>query len=316
MTHHFARFALAGLLGFATLPMITMSAPTHHQSQASEIRYIVNNIPVTSYDIARRAAFMKLQGKRGNLSQLAHEEMIRQAVVMSEVQRVGVRISDQQVEVAFQNFAKGNKLSSKQLSTILNQAGVTPAHFKDFVRAQMAFGQAAQLRQRRANSGVNNNAKRDAVRAMLQSNDKPTATEYLLQEVIFVVPAKERSKNLSKRKREAEAMRNRYSGCASGKTLAKGLVDVVVRDMGRFIAQELPQAWAADVKKLSEGKATPVKTTARGAEFVGVCRTRTVSDDRVAELTFQEQELTSQGDKTANEDYVAELRSKARIIKR
>lgn len=316
MTHHFARFALAGLLGFATVPMVAVSLPTHHLSQASEIRYIVNGIPVTSYDIARRAAFMKLQGKRGNLTKLANEEMIRQAIVMSEVQRVGIRISDQQVEGSFQNFAKGNKLTGKQLSSILNQSGVTPAHFKDFIRAQMSFGQAAQLRQRRANSGSNNNAKRDAVRAMLQSSDKPTATEYLLQEIIFVVPAKDRNKILSKRKREAEAMRSRYAGCASGKTLAQGLVDVVVRDMGRFVAQELPSTWADDVKKLSEGKATPVKTTSRGAEFVGVCRTRTVSDDRVAELTFQEQELTSQGDKSANEDYIAELREKARIIKR
>lgn len=316
MTHHFARFALAGILGFATLPMIAVSTPTYQQVQASEIRYIVNNIPVTSYDIARRAAFMKLQGKRGNLTQQANDEMIRQALVMSEVQRVGIRITDQQVESSFQNFAKGNKLTGKQLSTILNQAGVTPAHFKEFIRAQMAFGQAAQLRQRRASNSADGNAKRDAVRAMLQSNNKPTATEYLLQEIIFVVPANERSKNLSKRKREAEAMRSRYSGCESGKVLARGLVDVVVRDMGRFIAQELPSNWADDVKKLSEGKATQVKTTARGAEFVGVCRTRTVSDDRVAELTFQEQELTSQGDKTANEDYIAELRAKARIIKR
>ena len=319
MRKRLASLALTGILGFAFIPMGSLVSPLpFQQAQASEIKYIVNGIPVTSYDIARRTAFMKLQNKRGNLRSKAEEEMIRQALVTSEVRRVGIRISDAQVEEAFKNFAKGNRLSTSQMSKILAQAGVTAKHFKDFIRAQMGFGQAAQLRGRRSGSNSSDTKRRQAVRAMLQSSNKPTATEYLLQEIIFVVPAKDRKSQLNKRKREAQNMRNRYTGCSSARTLAKGLVDVTVRDMGRFIAQELPSTWSKQVKTLSEGQATPVKTTPRGIEFVGVCRTRTVSDDRVAELTFDEQKLTSASttDETGNEAYIAELRKNATIIKR
>lgn len=310
--------ALTGILGFALVPLGSLTGPVLiQQAQASEIKFIVNGLPITSYDIARRTAFMKLQNKRGNLRSQAEDEMIRQALVTAEMKRVGIRISDAQVEEAFKNFAKGNRMSTRQMSGILGQAGVTAKHFKEFIRAQMGFGQAAQIRSRRGSAGNSDTTRRDAVRAMLQSNDKPTATEYLLQEIIFVVPAKDRKSQLAKRKREAQNLRNRYAGCSSARGLAKGLVDVTVRDMGRFIAQELPSTWAKEVKKLSEGKATSVKTTPRGVEFVGVCRTRTVSDDRVAELTFDEQQLTSaSSDKTGNESYIAELRKNAKIIKR
>ena len=54
----------------------------------------------------------------------------------------------------------------------------------------------------------------------------------MLQQVIFVVPAEERG-NIGKRKREAEAMRARFTGCERTREFAKGLIDVTVRDLGR-----------------------------------------------------------------------------------
>jgi peptidyl-prolyl cis-trans isomerase SurA len=53
-------YAIALALAGAVAPFA--AAPAF--AQASEIRYIVNNVPVTSYDIQRRAAFLRLQGGR------------------------------------------------------------------------------------------------------------------------------------------------------------------------------------------------------------------------------------------------------------
>ena len=36
-------------------------------ASASEIKLIVNNIPVTTYDIQRRAAFLSLQHRKGDI---------------------------------------------------------------------------------------------------------------------------------------------------------------------------------------------------------------------------------------------------------
>jgi peptidyl-prolyl cis-trans isomerase SurA len=300
-----------GAMIAAGLGMAGATAPAFAQS--SEIRFIVNNVPVTSYEIQRRAAFLRLQQRGGNLQQLAADEMVEQALRMAEAQRLSINVSDGQVDDAYQRFARSNNLSNQQLDQVLAQSGVTRAHFRDYIRAQMAWGQALQARAR----SQTNSSESNIVAQMFQDGQRPSATEYLLQQVIFVVPASERGARLATRKREAEAMRQRFTSCETTREFARGLVDVTVRDLGRVLEPELPGDWESAIKAARPGAATIVRETERGAEFIGVCSTREVSDDRVAELLFQ----TQQGSNNASEDelsrtYTSELREKAQIITR
>ncbi|RUU51262.1 peptidylprolyl isomerase, partial [Mesorhizobium sp. M2C.T.Ca.TU.002.02.1.1] len=223
---------------------------------AAEIKYVVNGIPITSGDIAHRTAFFKLQHKKGD----AKEEMIDQTLRLAEAKRLGIRISDQQVDAAYQRFASGNKMPLARLDAIMAQSGVTKEHFKEFIRAQMAWNQALSARYRSGEGG--SVTEQDAVRRMLDKGGaKPTATEYMLQQVIFVVPASERAATLAKRKREADAMRARFNGCNTTRDFAKGLLDVTVRDLGRFLAPQLPSDWAEQIKATKTGGATPTRET-------------------------------------------------------
>ena len=283
------------------------------QAEASEIKYIVNNVPVTSYDIQRRAAFMKLQRRKGNINALAEEEMVDQALRAAEIQRLNIRITDEAVANAYANFAKSNKMTAKQLDGIMAQSGVTSAHFKEFIRSQMGWNQALSARGRHEAGAM---SEQDVVQRMLkQGGAKPTATEYMLQQVIFVVPAGERD-SMAKRKREAEAMRARFSGCDRTREFAKGLVDVTVRDLGRKFAPELPSDWAEQIKNTKVGGATAVRETNIGVEFIGICSSREVSDDRVAKMVFQTEGAATGQDEDLSKKYTAELREKAKIVKR
>ena len=304
---------LAGLaLAIAASPASTAFFST--TAAASEIAVIVNSKPITSYDIQRRAAFMKLQRRKGNLNEQAEQELIDQTLRATEAQRLGIRVTDEQVDAAYNNFAKSNKMTIKQLDGIMAQSGVTKSHFKEFIRAQMSWNQALGARSRRDSSKM---SEQDVVRRMLQQGGaKPTATEYMLQQVIFVVPASERG-NMAKRKREAEAMRARFNGCNSTREFAKGLLDVTVKDLGRKLAPELPPDWAEQIKNTRVGGATAVRETQVGIEFIGICSSREVSDDRVAKLTFQSE--GAEDDKSGEElskKYTAELREKATIVQR
>ena len=53
------RLTFPALLAAFVIGLAGIFADT--RGYASEIKYIVNDVPVTSYDIARRAAFLKLQ---------------------------------------------------------------------------------------------------------------------------------------------------------------------------------------------------------------------------------------------------------------
>lgn len=302
----------AGLaLTMAVAPAAFLPMP----AAASEIKVVVNRTPITSYDIQRRAAFMKLQRRKGNLNEQAEEELIDQALRLAEAQRLGIKVTDEQVDGAYNNFAKSNKMNVKQLDGIMSQTGVTKSHFKEFIRAQMSWSQALGARGRRDAGKM---SEQDVVRRMLQQGGaKPTATEYMLQQVIFVVPASERGK-MAQRKREAEAMRARFNGCNNTREFAKGLLDVTVKDLGRKLAPELPPDWAEQIKNTKVGGATGVRETQIGIEFIGICSSREVSDDRVARLTFQT-EGGAEADKSSEElskKYTAELRERAQIVKR
>ncbi len=109
-------------------------------------------------------------------------------------------------------------------------------------------------------------------------------------------------------------MRARFNGCNTTREFAKGLIDVTVRDLGRVLAPQLPPDWAEQIKATKVGGATAVRETERGVEFIGICSSREVSDDRAAQMVFQSE---GAGDKNADElsaKYVEELRAKAKIV--
>lgn len=282
-------------------------------AMATEIAYVVNKNAVTKHDINRRVAFLRLQGQRGNLREIAADQMIDQVLRLHESKRVGISISKQQVDEAFARFGKTNNLSTKQLNQILRQAGVGSEHFKDFIRAQIAWGQAVQ---RRAGATSSMTRQEIARRLLERKDNKPTATEYLLQQVIFVVPSAERKSLLARRKNEANSMRSRVSGCNSTRAIAREILDVTVRDLGRKLEPELPAEWKETLAATAPGQATATRETERGVEFLVVCDARTVSDDRVAELTFRAEDVGGTDGNEMAETYMAEVRKRAEITKR
>ncbi len=306
------------LAGIAAVMLATSPASVLFgggSAEAAEIVYVVNKNAVTNFDISRRAAFLKLQRKKGNLQQQATDEMIDQVLKMYESKRLGVTVPNKEVDEAFERFASSNKLSAKQLGQILNQAGVGSDHFKDFIRSQIAWGRTVQQKAR--GEGSKRLTQQELVRKMLETKgDEPSATEYRLQQVIFVIPPSDRGKLMGKRRKEAEALRGRFSGCDSTRSFAKGLVDVTVRDLGRVLEPELPPDWAPLIKATKPGGVTKVRETDRGVEFIGLCSAKEVSDDKVAELTFRTEELAGKNGEELADKYLEEVRKNAEIVKR
>lgn len=285
----------------------------------TEVKVIVNNNAITTGDIQKRAAFLKLQGQKGNLNAKAKEELIDEMLKRVELKTRGINIGQQEIDNAYANFASNNGMSVKQLDQIMNQAGVTPQHFKTYIMVQMGWGRAVSARF--SSHGIV--TEQEAVQRMKKEGGrKPVATEYTLQQVIFVVPSAKRSPALlNKRRQEANALRNKFQNCDATRSQAKGIIDVTVRDLGKFIEQELPSEWEKDVKSTKAGRTTATHDTPRGIEFLAVCSTREVSDDRVAQMVFSMEGTESAKGQEAKADeisknYLKELRDKARIVNR
>lgn len=283
-------------------------------SAASQIKVIVNKQAITNTDISRRTALLRLQRRKGNLASIAREELIEEALKSQELQRIRATPSQAEVDSSFARFASSNNLSVKQMSTILGQAGVTAKHFKQFIGLQIGWGRAINARYGGGSNG--RMSTQDLVSKMLERGDnKPTTNEYILQQVIFVVPQSKRSNStLRRRTNEAKKLSTRVQSCDTTKSITKGLRDVTVKSLGRFLEPELPPEWSPLITKTQPNKPTRTRVTEKGVEFLVVCASRSVSDDVAAEMVFRTEEQSNPADSANSKKYLAELRKRAVII--
>ncbi|KQR73331.1 molecular chaperone SurA [Rhizobium sp. Leaf341] len=301
----------AGLLAGALCLPTTLPAAAAAAGSGTAVAVVVNGTVITTGDIAKRAAFLKLQ--RQNPSG-AREQMIDEALKRAEVLRLQQSVSTEEVDAAVQRFAAGNKLSIAQLSQVLSQAGVGLDHFKAFVAVSMSWPRAVRVR---FGSGGGRLSNEELVRRMQENGGtKPVTTEYFLQQVIFVVPAAKRNAIIGKRQAEANASRASYPGCDDAKTFAATMRDVSIRNLGRMMVQEIPEDWRPLVEKAGDGKTTATRVTEKGVEYLGICKKRQVSDDLAAEVVFRAEDLGKQkgGEDPNSVKYMEELRKRAQIV--
>jgi peptidyl-prolyl cis-trans isomerase SurA len=308
------RTMIAGL-AFATVAGLALPKANMAYA-ASEVRVVVNGTALTSGDVAKRQAFLRLQHQKAD-AKSAEDQLIEQTLKQQEISRVRMSVSKDDVDASFARFATGNKLTTAQMTQILSQAGVGVDHFKAFIAVQMSWPRLVNARY--GNSNKMSNA--DLVARMMENNkQKPETTEYILQQMIFVVPASKKG-IVGKRKSEAEASRSKYPGCEQAKVFAATMRDVSVRDLGRMLAPELPPEWKPLVEQ-AKGNTTATRVTEKGVEYLAICSQRQVSDDQAAEMVFREEDLNKAKGKNAPPEnanatkYLEELRSKAQIIRR
>ncbi len=217
-------------------------------------------------------------------------------------------VSTQDVDAAFARFAASNKLSVPQMTQIIEKAGVGVDHFKAYIAVSMSWPRVLNSR---SSGGMSN---QEAVTRMLQSKEKPVTTEYVLQQVIFVVPASKKGIT-GKRKAEAEASRAKFPGCEQAKVFAATMKDVSIRSLGRVLEPELPADWKPLIEK-ANGVTTGTRVTERGVEYLAICNKRQVNDDYAAEVVFRAEDLGKEknGKNPREEKYLDDLRKKARIV--
>ncbi len=303
---HAGRLMVTGIAAAVCAAAMLFGSADASHAQASRVKYVINNVAVTTGDVQKRQNLMRLFNQKGD----AGEQMIEQALKSGEAARLNIRIPPQAVEGAFANLAKSNKLTVAQMEQAMGQRGVDKKHFLEFIRVQMAWSQALGARYRATGMMT----EQEMVQKVFElGGRKPSATEYMLQKVVFVVPNAERNAILGKRKREAEAFRLRYNGCDTARDFAKGLIDVTVQDIPRVLEPELPPDWSKQIKETKPGSATTVRETPAGIEFIGICSSREVSDDRAAQMMLQSDGKLDEKAEALSKKYLAELREKARI---
>ena len=202
------------------------------------------------------------------------------------------------------------KMTPDQLTKALASQGIVADTLKRRIRVQIIWTQLVQAKSR-AESSIKSS---DITKALLSDSkpDKLQSTEFTLQQILFVVPKGSPAGYVAERRREAEGFKLRFAGCDKSMDQAKGLKDVVVRNIGRRTSNELTGADGKEVQDTPIGKTTPPQQVDEGVMLVAVCATRSIAGDSLARGDI-ENKLMAEQTKGVGDQYLKELRGKAVI---
>jgi peptidyl-prolyl cis-trans isomerase SurA len=157
-----------------------------------------------------------------------------------------------------------------QLTGVLTSRGINAETLKSRIRSDLTWGHLVRGRfQASLQVGEGD------VHAMLgpPSDDGKGEVGYVykLRPILFIVPQGSSPAAFEARRREADALRGRFSGCSEGVRFARELRDVAVRDEIVRSSASLPAPLRTMLNNLEIGKLTTPETTAQGVEVFALC---------------------------------------------
>lgn len=271
--HARLRRVLCALLFAAFAAAVLPAAP----ATASQILALVNGEPITALDVEYRTRVIEAFERRRPARKEALDELIEQKVKLHQARRLGIGISDAEVERAMTVIARNSGRTAAELQAALQQAGISPTSFKTKLRIDIGWREALQ----KMAPGSFQVRDADVVAALVARGETPSAKamQYTMRQVVFVVPRGSSDAFRSSRVREAEALRAKFSNCERDVALAREYTEVVVMDPVVRISSDLAPRLQQLLEKTPDGSMTPPEPTPNGIEVVAVCgRKETVAD--------------------------------------
>lgn len=270
----------------------------HSTAIASSIQILVNDDPITEYDIAQRTKLITAtSGGRTppNVRQRAIDELIDERLKLQEANRMGITVSAEQVDEAFGVIATRVKLAPAQFSQALQQIGVNPATLKKRLESDIAWRDVVRAR---FNSSVRIRD-RDIETALARKGEElPTTTQELaVQQIILIIPQNSSVDYIRQRKADASAYRKQYTGCDTALDLAKNFRDIVVKDIVRRNSAELGPLVQESLKDVPVNGISQPNETPNAIELLGLCDRVEVQDDSAVRKQVQAELMNEQGER-------------------
>jgi len=284
----------------------TVAAP---QARAQQVAVIVNGQPITTYDIQQRSKLTALTTRKVPPAQQVLQELIDEKIKVDAGKRYHLDMTELEIDQAMGEMAGRMHMNAQQLTQVLAKDGVSAYTLRDRIRAETIWQQlvrgkfqaSLQINEKEINSALQN---RDA--------KETNGVEYTLQPILFVVPRGAGGDAVSARRRDAEALRARFTSCESGLPVARSLRNVAVRTQIVKTSADLAPALREILDKVEVGHLTEPEVTPQGIQVFALCKRQATKVGSAAKREVQN-EMFSEQFKSLSARYLAELRKQAMI---
>ena len=262
-------------------------------AQEVSIKVLVNDDPISDYDIDQRERFLAIttqQQPSPALKKEATDMLIDERLQTQAARKAGATADEADVTKILEGMAEKNNLTVDGLATALAKAGVNIKTLKDRVRAQIVWQDAVGRKFRRevqiADSDIDKAVSEDGA---AQGGETENALQ--LRQVKFEIPAGADQGTIAARLAAAELLRARFESCAE---LAKGVSGASVKTLADQKPASLAQLARLLVTNAKVGQMTPPMISQAAVELYAVCGKRSFKGDDAARQTAQRKLLSQE----------------------
>ncbi len=109
-------------------------------------RITVNDRVITNWEVDQRARFLELFGTPGDLVAEAEERLIDERLQKAVADRMGIRLTDEQLMAGMEEFAARVDLTVEEFLEIVGTVGIDPLSYRDFIAAGLLWREVARTR--------------------------------------------------------------------------------------------------------------------------------------------------------------------------
>jgi peptidyl-prolyl cis-trans isomerase SurA len=282
------------------------------QPVRAQVVVMVNGDPITAFDVEQRLKLIQLTQPKVPTRQQVLDELIDEKLKIQLIKRYSIEGMDKDVENAFTNMARRMRMTPQQFTEVLGRSGVLPGTLKSRIRAEITWTNVIRGRYQ---SSFQINDKDILAKLETKNPDEKELVgyDYTLRPILFVVPRGSPAGRAEARKREADALRARFTNCAEGIVLARGMYEVAVRPSVVKSSAELPPQLREVLEKTEIGRLTAPEITTQGVEVYALCGKKPSSADNVPGRKEVRDELVAERFQDHSKRYLKELRSQAMI---
>lgn len=263
--------ALAALFTAA----FTLAAPSTATGQ--QVVVLVNGEPITALDIEHRSRLIQMSGRKAPPRQEVIDELIDEKLKVREAKKFGLEIPDSDVENSLAAIGVRMGLKPEQMVQTLTVNGTSVTTLKSRIRAEMTWAQLVRGRFR-STLEIGDRDVETAFGQRKKDEKDAVGYEYLLRQIVVVVPRGSSEAAIDAKRRDAEALRQRFQNCDEGIRFARALKDVAVRDsMTRFSA-DLPAQLREILDNTPVGRLTTPELGTQGIEMFALCAKKQTTD--------------------------------------
>jgi peptidyl-prolyl cis-trans isomerase SurA len=301
----------------------------HAYAQEAGVLAVVNDQPVTNYDIDQRLNLLQVlsPGAPNPPRKKVANDLINDVVKIAEAKRNHLDATDQEVTDRLTQISKGMKTDKARLIGRLKARNVSEDAFRQYIAAQMAFGRLLQIKykdkvaadpqaidQKLATIKAEINGK--VAKIMADPRMQPI-TVYSILEVNFPAGSND-PQMLQSRAIEANQYISRFKGCGSANSAASGIFNVKVGKKIEADGRKLPPQMKTLFNSRGPGHAYGPMRSASGVQVVAFCGTRTITPPKpkVQLPTRQQIEnvVLNEQFNSVEQKYVAIMRKNAVIL--